>query len=207
MNTPCIAPYQMSFAKPTEGFTLVEMIVSVGLFAVVMLICVGALLALVGANRKVQALQLVMNNLNITLDGLMRSARMGNTFHCGATGVNATPLAPANCTSGDIVFAFEPYGNGPSDPPWIYSYDPVAKSLFRAQNGGTAVAMTASQVQIDSMQFFVDGTTSGCDVASPCTPKQPKVMIVIKGTAPVLNSKARSTFHLQMTAVQRVLDI
>ena len=61
-----------------SGFTLVEMIVAVALFAVVMLISVAALLALVDANRKAQALQSVMNNLNIALDGMVRSVRMGS---------------------------------------------------------------------------------------------------------------------------------
>ena len=48
-------------AAPTanSGFTLVEMIVAVALFAVVMLISVAALLSLVDANRKAQALQSV----------------------------------------------------------------------------------------------------------------------------------------------------
>ena len=213
-STHFFAPYQWAFSKSkkadlqeSSGFTLVEMIVSVALFAVVMLICVGSLLALVGANRKVQALQSVMNNLNITLDGLLRAARMGNTYHCGASGALSLPLATANCTSGDAVFAFEPYGNGPSGNPWVYTYDSVTKALYRRQNGGSPVAMTSPQIQIDSMQFFVDGSTRGCDIASPCTPKQPKVMIVIKGTAPVLNSKSRTTFHIQVTAVQRILDI
>src|SRR3989338_2524865 len=54
--------------RASRGFTLVELIVSIGLFAIVMLISVGALLALTGANRKAQALQSVMNNLNVALD-------------------------------------------------------------------------------------------------------------------------------------------
>src|SRR3989338_5238251 len=69
----------------SRGFTLVEMIVAIGLFSVVMVVCVGALLSLVNANRKAQALQSVMNNLNIALDGMARSVRMGNTYD-GSTG-------------------------------------------------------------------------------------------------------------------------
>ena len=76
-------PYHFSVLKSDKGFTLVEMIVAVALFAVVMLISVGTLLALVGANRKAQALQSVINNLNITLDGMVRAIRMGGNFHCG----------------------------------------------------------------------------------------------------------------------------
>ena len=186
----------------SRGFTLVEMIVSVALFSIVMLICVGALLALVGANRKVHALQSVMNNLNVTLDGMMRATRMGSNFHCGSGAANTT----RDCVDGDTIFAFEPFGSTPLDIPWVYTYDPDTKRLYRSQDGGTPIAITAPEIVIDSMTFYVNGSTRGCTV-SPCDTVQPKVVIVIKGTAPVVNSKARSTFHIQVTAVQRLLDL
>src|SRR3989338_5348699 len=88
-----------------RGFTLIEMIVAVALFAVVMLVSVGALLSLVGANRKAQALQSVMNNLNIALDGMVRSIRMGTSYRCASS----APSDP-NCQDGGQCFYFEPYG-------------------------------------------------------------------------------------------------
>ena len=63
--------------RDERGFSLVEMIVAVTLFAVVMLVSVGALLSLVNATRKARALESVMNNLNVTLDSMVRSLRMG----------------------------------------------------------------------------------------------------------------------------------
>src|SRR5882672_10508798 len=78
-----------------RGFTLVEMIVAVALFAIVMLVCVGALLALVGANKKVHALQSVMNNLNVTLDGMVRQIRMGSNYDgYSGTGCSSNSGAP-----------------------------------------------------------------------------------------------------------------
>lgn len=205
---------QKSFSPTIRGFTLVEMVVSVALFAIVMLVCVGSLLALVGANQKVQALQSVMNNLNVSLDGMVRSTRMGNTFHCGTVGAvgSASPLANQDCTNGDTTFAFEPYGNIATDQPWIYTFDSdgticgTAHSLCRSQNGAAPVAITAPEVTIDSLMFYVVGSTRGCTV-NPCDIIQPKVVIVIKGTAPVANSRAKSSFHIQVTAVQRLLDL
>ena len=185
-----------------KGFTLVEMIVSVALFAIVMLVCVGALLSLVGANRKVHALQSVMDNLNVTLDGMVRAIRMGSNFHCGAGNYQIT----RDCALGDIIFAFEPFGKKSTDPPWIYTYDPSTKRLYKTTNGGSPVVITAPEITIDSMTFYVVGTSRGCSI-SPCDTIQPKVVVVIKGTAPVTNSVARTTFHLQVTAVQRALDL
>jgi hypothetical protein len=38
-------------------------------------------------------------------------------------------------------------------------------------------------------------------------PQQPKLLIVIKGTAGGGNVNTSTTFHIQATAVQRVLDL
>jgi prepilin-type N-terminal cleavage/methylation domain-containing protein len=189
-----------------RGFTLVEMIVAVGLFAIVMVVCVSALLSLVNANRKAQALQSVINNLNIALDGIVRSARMGSNYHgaggdasCGASDYQTAH----DCVNGGTILAFEPYGNTPADPPWIYSFQKDQNGvgrIYKQENGGMPIAITAPEVSIDDLEFFVVGTTPGDSI-------QPKVVIVIKGTAGVPGSKAQTTFHVQATAVQRLLDL
>src|SRR3989344_8318173 len=82
------------------GFTLIEMIVSIALFAVVMTVAVGALLSLTGANKKAQALQSVMNNLNISVDSMVRNIRMGREYNCG--GGSGT----ADCSTGGTELIF-----------------------------------------------------------------------------------------------------
>lgn len=185
-----------------RGFTLVEMIVAVALFAIVMTICVDVLLSLVNANRKAQALQSVMNNLNIALDGMVRSIREGTVYHCGTGG--GPNMAPQDCASGDTSFAFEPYGNSASDQPWIYTYAPDENGvgrIYKTVNGlANSIPLTASEVSIDDMHFYVVGSVSGDNT-------QPRVLIEIKGTAGAPGTSARTTFHIQATAVQRQLDL
>lgn len=189
-----------------KGFTLVEVIVASALFSIVMLVSVGALLSLVGASRKVQSLQSVMDNLNISLDGMERAIRMGSNFHCGTGDYKTTKdcSSATDAAANHYVFAFEPYGNSTTDEPWVYSYDPTTKRLYKSENGAAPIAITAPEVSIDSLQFYVVGSDRGCTV-SPCDTVQPKVVIVIKGTAG--SDKARTTFHVQVTAVQRLLDL
>lgn len=190
----------------SRGFTLVEMIVAVALFSVVMLVSVGALLSLVGASRKVQSLQSVMDNLNITLDGMVRAVRMGSNFHCGSTNFQVTQ--DCGSTSDDPanhhVFAFEPFGNTSADQPWIYSYNASTKRLYKSENGAVPVPITAPEVSIDNLQFYVVGSKRGC-AATPCDTVQPKLVVIVTGTAGT--DKARTTFHIQVTAVQRLLDL
>ncbi len=174
------------------------MIVAVALFATVMVISVSTLLSLVKANRKAQAIQSVMNNLNIALDGMVRAAREGSTFH----GCNASNLTtPEDCPNGGSVFAFRPRGLV-SEPVWIYSFDEGTHRLERSVTGNISdlSPITAPEITIDDMRFYVVGTTPG-DIF------QPKVIITIKGSAGVAGTSARTTFHIQATAVQRVLDL
>lgn len=191
--------------KSTRGFSLVEVVVAVGLFAVVMLVSITALLALIDANRKARALESVINNLNIALDGMVRAARVGSNFHCGP----GDPTVVQDCSSIDdadenhYLFAFEPLSGDPGDPAdqWIYTYDPVTKRLYKAEGvGSTPLPITAPEISIDEFKFFVVGTTRD-DIV------QPKVVIVVKGTAGTGGDRTRSTFSIQATAVQRILDL
>lgn len=191
--------------KNEKGFTLVEMIVAVALFAIVMLVSVGALLALVGANRKAQALQSVMNNLNIALDGMVRAVRMGSEYHCGA----GTITTPQSCEEdGDTRLAFKPFCDEDCDPlnRWVYLYDDDGSycgenRLCKSENSGVDYfAVTAPEVTIDNLRFYVIGTTAGDTV-------QPKVVIEVKGTAGSRQVKTTTTFNIQATAVQRILDL
>ncbi|MDO8481499.1 MAG: type II secretion system protein [bacterium] len=185
------------------GFTLVEMILAVALFAIVMMVSVGALLALTTANRKAQALQSVMNNLNIALDSMVRSIRMGSDYHCGS-GTDCPNGDPAlENPGGSATLAFEAFGGNSGDPgdQWVYSYDPVTKRVYKSEDDGVNnFPLTAPEVTIDSMHFYAIGTTRGDTT-------QPKVVITIKGTAGAPNIKTRTTFSLQATAAQRILDL
>lgn len=186
-------------SKTSSGFSLVEMLVAVALFSVVMLISVSTLLALVDANRKAQALQSVMNNLNTAIDGMVRAMRMGSKYHCGSVGLYSEPR---NCT-GETLIAFEPFGGNESSgsDQWVYWYDANTKRMYKSVDGGTtALPLTAPEVRIDDAKFYVVGAASG-DL------EQPKVVLTIHGTAGIEKIKTQTTFNIQATAVQRIIDI
>lgn len=196
--------------RAQAGFTLVEMIVAIALFAVVMTIAVGSLMTLISANRKAQALQSVMENLNVALDGMVRSARMGTAYHCGDAPYSATQ----DCAQdGGAVFAFEPFGgdSGNTNDQWIYAYIPDSGGsggyIQKSEDGGTTwLRVTAPEVSIDDMKFYVIGSARGCSVA-PCDTAQPKMVVTLHGTAGSEDQRTKTSFSIQATAVQRLLDI
>jgi prepilin-type N-terminal cleavage/methylation domain-containing protein len=64
---------QNSTCKIEYGFTLIELMMAMTLFGVVTVVSTAALLSVVDASRKAQAIQSVMGNLNTALDGMVRS--------------------------------------------------------------------------------------------------------------------------------------
>src|SRR3989344_3008012 len=118
-----------------RGFTLVEMIVSVALFAIVMLIAVGALLSVVEANRKAVAMQSVINNLNVAIDGMVRSIRQGQTYLC--RGNTSDP----NCSNGGKSIVFTTH-NGTLR---TYRFDDADDRITVKEGTGQELPLTAPE--------------------------------------------------------------
>ena len=174
-----------------NGFTLIEMIVAVGLFTVVMLAGVGALLSMVDANKKAQTLRTVMDNLNFAVENVTRSMRVGVDYHCGTLGDINTPR---DCpTDGDSFIAFH---NSNGD---LVIFRLTNGSIERStDDGANYFAITSPQITIDSLVFYVRG-------APFVDGLQPRVLMVVKGTAGV-KEKTQTTFSLETTISQRLLD-
>jgi prepilin-type N-terminal cleavage/methylation domain-containing protein len=186
-----------------KGFSLIEMLVAVALFSSVMLIAVGALLSLIDANRKAQALNSVMNNLNFALENMSRNIRVGTNYHCEVS--SGTPFnvnTPTDCVNGGELLAFESSSGDRNDDNDQVVYRINGTTLEKSENAGAAgtfVSITAPEVSIDNFSFYVYGTSSTDDF-------QPRVTIVLQGSAGI-SAKIRTEFNLQTMVSQRVLDI
>ncbi|TAJ15444.1 prepilin-type N-terminal cleavage/methylation domain-containing protein [Patescibacteria group bacterium] len=192
-----------------RGFTLIEMMVSVSIFAMVMMVGVGALLSLVATNHRAQAINSVMNNLNAALENMSRSIRVGTLYNCvtSAAVPPPPPVAseisnPRDCASGGgRLLAFESSQGDPNDSSDQVVYRLNGKQIERSLKSGangTWVAITAPEVSIDTFDFYVIGSTQGDSL-------QPRVLMRIKGSAKVPGGT--TTFTVQASVVQRVLDI
>ena len=189
--------------ETVRAFTLIEMMVSITIFAIVMMVAVGALLALVGTNERAQAIHSVMNNLNAALDDMSRSIRVGTTYHCAAIATDLSNIdTPADCAmGGGKLLSFESAtGNTALSTDQIV-YRLNGTQLERSLTSGSInswVAITAPEVSITTFDFYVVGSTQG-DVV------QPRVLMRIKGSAKVPGGT--SNFDVQASVVQRVLYI
>lgn len=192
-----------------QGFTLIEMIVSIGLFSVVMVLGASTLLSVVDANRKTQSLKSAINNLNFAVESMARTIRVGSSYHCGASG--PVPVTdPLDCFGGATFFAFEKENGISSD-----SEDQVVYCLYNGSvcidtgkqiarstdAGANYIAITAPDVVIDSLRFYV----TGASVEATPPQLQPKVVVSIDGHVGD-SLRTQTYFKLQTTVSQRLLD-
>ena len=65
-----------------SGFTLIEMLVAVGMFALLMTMIISALLTMVYTNRKGNALNLVVTNMYFAMESISRHVHDGLDITC-----------------------------------------------------------------------------------------------------------------------------
>ncbi len=194
----------------TAGFSLIEMIVSLGIFSIIVTTAVGALLVLISANQRLQGEQSVMTNLSFALDSMTREIRTGSEYYCGSVsqvtgaGVYGSPTAVQNCTGGNVGLSFREAGEsitgGNDDSRIAYYFE--NNRLWRKVGSQSAQEIVTNDVEITEGRFIVTGATplgTGTDIV------QPTVTILIEARAS--SSDATKTFTLQSTVTQRALDL
>ncbi len=187
--------------KKEKGFTLIEMMVALSIFSIVMTVALGALMTVIDANKKAQAIQSLMTELNFALDDITRNARVGTNYHCKRRLSSGPSLTQTHdCPEGGVLFAFEPSQGNPSSITDQYVYRFRGTSIEKSTNGGADyIEMISDNITIDKMEFFVTGSRSNDNT-------QPSVIIIISGTAG-LQDKIQTDFDIQTTVIPRNLDI
>ncbi|TSC67307.1 MAG: Uncharacterized protein G01um101472_458 [Parcubacteria group bacterium Gr01-1014_72] len=180
--------------KLQAGFTLIEIVVSVGIFAIVMSVAATSLLSIIDANKKAHALQIVMDNLNFALASVSRQLRVGTAYHCGAGGSLTSPQDCPDNNVGDTFLAFRSAGGN------LMAYRFNANRLERSVDSGPYVGITAPEIIIQRLRFFVTGTAP-----TPGDRRQPRALIIVEGFVGG-GTRAESRFNIQTTVAQRELD-
>ena len=138
-----------------KGFTIIEMVVAVGVFAVVITVSLAAFLNVSNIQKRAEALRVINNNLNFSLETMMREIRSGSNYSVGTGG---TSLNIKNASSTDITYRL--------------NNNRIEKSV----TAGPYLALTAPEVNITKLLFISRGELAGDGL-------QPRVTIVITGSA------------------------
>lgn len=185
-----------SRAAPVRGFTLVEMMVSIGIFSIVMLVATSAYYNLIALDRQARATNVVVDNLSFAVDAMTRGMRTGSGYQCVATGGNDTT---GNCQ----CFSYLDSDIGKQV---TYNFNTTKHDIERyvASSGSISctngTAITDPAVSINTVRFFVRGTGNADDA-------QPQVLFTIQGSMPSDSAGHSATFTLEEDVSQRLLDL
>lgn len=174
-----------------RGYTLIELMVAVGLFALIMTLASGAYLVMIGINRQTQNITAGINDLSFALETMTRNIRLGYGYTC-PTGTNDCTIdASAN------NFSF----NNEHDKLVKYSRDISAFAIQQEVDGdGVLIPLTdSSAVKVTSLTFYVSGTGK-LDNA------QPHVTITVSGTIDTGHGKTEP-FTVETGATMRGTDL
>ncbi|MCH8889315.1 prepilin-type N-terminal cleavage/methylation domain-containing protein [Patescibacteria group bacterium] len=189
--------------KTNRGFTIVEVLVSFAVFTLVITGSIGAMISIINANRKTQALQLVINNLNFALESMTRIIRIGHGYHCRSDlpGSFSAFAIPLDCPGGGTYLAVESSKGSSSDDldQVVFRYDAINTRIERSTDSGQNwFPITAPEVLINDLKFTAVGTDSSDN-------KQPIVTITINGSAGT-SQKTITEFKIQTSVSQRIVD-
>ena len=210
--------------KTACGFTLVEMLVAVALFAVVMTIAVGALMSVVGASRRAQASQAIIDNLDFALEDMSRVIRTGTTYYCGTgspIGAGATLAGTSdnggnNCDYVAVEGSLKKNASGViiqgDSTNWqdqiVYWVAPNCGAtgtscIEKSTDGGrTFLPITSPEIQMLRLSLYVKGSSpksSGDSV-------QPQVTLLLQATVQYQNQTV-AHLNIETSMTQRLYDI
>ena len=167
-----------------KGFTLIELIISVALFAIIVTFSLGSMANVFSSNRKAESLRVAVDNANFVLDVMQRDIHFGSSFSCPGQ-----PLG--DCTGQSLSFL-----------------SPSGSSITYTLSGGviykdTCVTATPCPLALSSDKYVVNMLQF--KLAGSVTPLEPLVTVYMKGTSG--KGKEATAFDLQTSVSSKQLNI
>ena len=173
------------------GFTLIEVMVAVSIFATVVIIGIGSLITVNKAYDQSKAQRVVIDNVSFVLDSMAREIRTGGRYTD-----DSNPTAPGDFSvASTSEFSFESYDG---EEIWYYldDSDPLFPVIVKSIDGDLFV-LTPASIKVQKLRFLIDE-------GDQANPRQPYVTIQI--TAEGSDSGQRSSVTMQTSVSQRLLN-
>lgn len=202
--------------KNKSGFTLIEVLVSLSLFSVVLVIVGGTIVSVIDINKRNQATSSVVNNLNYSIDSMIRDIKTGYLYKCNYDESFTIESMKASNNKGEGICSDE---DGITLISTISGKDTVVNYKWinptesngyieKTVYGDSPISYSVTDknsVNIESLKFTVKNPDAlDCDI--DCDYGQPSVFVAIKGKAGNQNIDV-SKFYVQTFISQRVINI
>lgn len=210
--------------QKNQGFTLVEVLVSITLFTVVAVIGISAVMVAKSSYEKNQAMKATSDSLMFVVEDISRTARLGDLYRCinisGTPSVNLETIEePMDSIPGQNCegVSYEPFWNAEAGDPQdqiIYVFAEAedgtgalfARSIDDQTAGGLIEVYGQYFQRITPSNLDVDLVRSGFDVigAEDFT-TQPRIVVRIHGT--ITERNQQTNLSLQTTISQRAIRV
>ena len=185
-----------------KGFTLLEMIVALGIFSIVAVLTAGTIVSFNRVQKKTINIQNAHDNIRYALETMARAIRTGDAYckqDAGLTCSGGSSVC-AWSTGGCDTFAFRESISGSN---YVYRRGVVAGKgiIERSTDGVNFTIITDPRIDITKLRFYVSGITDSPYALS--STEQQKVTIVVEirsGTGTQI-----SQLNMQTTVTKRKL--
>lgn len=168
-----------------RGFTIVELLVAIGLFAVIVSIAMGGFVRALRIQRQIVALITANSNASLVIEQMSREMRTAFNFcetPCSTPPASSDSVNFTNSKGERVVYAFgtAPEGYG---------------TITRQVNGGAPNQITAENVNIRYVDFYVLG--------NPLYPPRVTVLVGVSPRAGQAGSVSDNITNIQTTISAR----
>lgn len=186
--------------RNTKGFTLIEIMVSVSIFAIIMVTGMGALVSITQSYKASRTESASMNSVHFAIDSMIRDIRLGDSYYAG----DFTPVEDFsnNYNYKDGVSKMLNFIGIPSRGHLRYTFDEDQQPLLeryqniKGKSFNFPLIHELSKVKVYRGLFRVTGS-------NPTDLVQPSVFIYLRGA----EADTGSEFIIQTFVSQRSLDI
>lgn len=211
-HTPFVIRYKLyaishtPYAPRRQGFTLLEMIISIGVFSALVIAAIGITIGISNAQIKASAVQAVQDNIRFSIELMTKELRTGSQYDiagfCGAPRGEAVRFIASNGETrtyyrdGDAVMRLAGTTDCGAAQPFLSLPDADAFSV----EGFADDAGIAPDIAVENLRFTAGGTAPGTGDGQPWITVSLSLRSV--GPKPVLDAR----MDLQTMVVQRFRD-
>ena len=177
-----------NFQKNIQGFTLLEMIISIGIFSVLVVASIGVTLSVSNAQIKASNIQATQDNIRFSMELMTKEMRTGSQY---------TLSSFCNAIPGQEVSFLTSFGEK-------RAYYLSGDKIMRLKNTTVCISaqpLMADEVAVERLRFVISGTTAGPNDG------QPRITVAISVRSKSLKNPLESRMNLQTTVVQRLRDL
>ncbi|MBI4085367.1 MAG: prepilin-type N-terminal cleavage/methylation domain-containing protein [Candidatus Liptonbacteria bacterium] len=164
------------------GFTLIEVMVALGVFSIAMLIVTGGFVRALKTERQASSFTYVNDNLSTIIEQITREIRTAKDICTGNT----------SCSSQNTISFVDAYGNDVT-----YCLQNAAIVRNSGLGCGSGQTITSSKVSISYLSFIISGNRDNDH-------RPPRVTILISG-GPKDQSASSYKVNLQTTVSSRII--